>query len=44
MGKLIKLFFILMVLGFLGLLGFSYFGDLSTPQEKVKIPVALDKL
>ena len=44
MGKLIKFFFILMVLGFLGLLGFSYFGDLSTPQEKVKIPVALDKL
>ena len=44
MGKLIKFFFILMIVGFLGLLGFSYFGDLSNPQEKVKIPVALDKL
>ena len=44
MGKLIKFFFILMIVGFLGLLGFSYFGDLSTPQKKVKIPVTLDDL
>ena len=42
MGKLIKFLLILVCLGFLGLLGYSYFGDLSSQKIKVTVPVALD--
>jgi len=34
--------FFLVVLGFLGLLGFAYFGDLSAPQSEITIFVQPD--
>ncbi len=43
MGKVIRVLLILVVLGFVGLLGYSYLGDLSTPQSEVTIPVTLDR-
>lgn len=42
MGKFIKFLLILVCLGFLGLLGYSYVGDLSAPQTEVTVPVTLD--
>lgn len=35
MGRLIKLLFILILLGFVGLTGFAYLGDLSPDQKTV---------
>ena len=43
MGKLIRFVIFLIVLGFLGLLGYSFVGDLSTPQTEVTVPVTLDE-
>ena len=42
MGKLVKILLILGCFGFLGLLGYSYFGDLTSQKIKVTVPVALD--
>ncbi len=42
MGRLLKLVFILLVLGFIGLVGFAYLGDLSPVRNEVKQPVTLN--
>ncbi len=42
MGRLIKYLFILVLIAFVGLLGFSYFGDLSAPQTEVTVVVQPD--
>ena len=42
MIRLLKLLFFLLLLGFVGLVGFAYLGDLSPEIETVKEPVTLD--
>jgi hypothetical protein len=42
MGRIIKAVFILAVLGFLGLTGYAYLGDLRPAQEEIRKPVVLD--
>ncbi|MGL4320864.1 MAG: hypothetical protein ACRCS3_08380 [Paracoccaceae bacterium] len=40
--RLIKLVLVLAVLGFIGLSGYAYLGDLSPTQSNVTQPVTLD--
>lgn len=40
--RLIKLVLVLVVLGFIGLSGYAYLGDLSPVQRDVTQPVTLD--
>jgi hypothetical protein len=40
--RLIKLLLVVIVLGFIGLTGFAYLGDLSPVQRDVTQPVTLD--
>lgn len=42
MGRIIKLIVFLAIVGFVGLVGFSYLGDLSPRQDVVNQPVVLD--
>lgn len=42
MGRLIKLVLGLIVLGFLGLTGYSYLADMTPPATEVRQPVVLD--
>ncbi|EEW26024.1 hypothetical protein [Rhodobacter ferrooxidans] len=46
MGRIIKLLFKLLlwlaVLGFIGLAGYAYLGDLTPDQAPVSLPVTLD--
>jgi hypothetical protein len=42
MGRIIKLLLWLAVLGFIGLTGYAYLGDLSPDQAPVSQPVTLD--
>jgi len=42
MGKLLRLIFILVVLGFVGLTGFAYLGDLSPHLDQVSRSVTLE--
>lgn len=42
MGRIIKLLLVLLVLGFLGLIGYAYLGDLEPPQTQVTKPVPVD--
>jgi hypothetical protein len=42
MGRLIKLLVFLIVMGFLGLVGFAYLGDLAPEQHETTTPVTLD--
>ncbi len=42
MGKLFKLVLFLIVMGFVGLVGFAYIGDLSPDSTNVKKPVLID--
>ena len=42
MMRLIKYVLLLGLIGFLGLVGFAYFGDLSPEQSDVIKPVTLD--
>ncbi|MFD3189608.1 hypothetical protein ACFMPD_04950 [Sedimentitalea sp. HM32M-2] len=47
MGKLIKLLFYLICLGFIGVVGYAYLGpwfgsDFSAPQSEIRLPVTLD--
>jgi hypothetical protein len=42
MWRLVKLIFLLLVAGFIGLTGYAYFGDLSPEQREVTQPVTLD--
>lgn len=40
-GRLIKALLVLAILGFLGLVGYAYLGDLSPAQTQVTQPVVL---
>ncbi len=42
MGRLLKLLVLLLVLGFVGLIGYAYLGDLSPEIKEVNQPVTLD--
>ena len=42
MGRLVKLVLFLVLLAFLGLVGFAYLGDLSPEKKQVTQPVTLD--
>ena len=42
MGRIIKLLVWLLVIGFVGLAGYAYFGDLDPVQAPVSTPVVLN--
>ncbi|WP_434621421.1 hypothetical protein [Tabrizicola sp. M-4] len=42
MGRIIKALVVLAILGFIGLTGFAYFGDITPDQAEVKVPVTLN--
>jgi hypothetical protein len=42
MGRIIKALVVLVVLGFIGLTGYAYLGDLTPSQGEVKKPVVLN--
>jgi hypothetical protein len=42
MGRIIKALVVLVILGFIGLTGYAYLGDLSPRQGEVKKPVVLN--
>ncbi|WP_264473548.1 hypothetical protein [Rhodobacter sp. Har01] len=42
MGRIFKALVLLAIIGFVGLTGFAYLGDLSPDQQEVKKPVVLD--
>ncbi len=42
MGRIIKVVFVLVVIGFIGLTGFAYLGNLDPVTEEVTQPVVLD--
>ena len=47
MGRLFKLLIFLLVLGFIGLVGYAYIGpylgeDFSPAQKEIRVPVTLD--
>lgn len=42
MGRIFKALLVLAVLGFIGLTGYAYLGDLSPAQGEVKVPVTLN--
>lgn len=47
MGKLIKLLIYLLIIGFIGLVGYAYIGpffgaDFAPPQAEIRQPVTLD--
>ncbi|WP_413873497.1 hypothetical protein [Albidovulum sp.] len=40
--RILKLLFLLAVLGFAGLAGYAYLGDMAPEQSEVRTPVQLD--
>jgi len=42
MGRIIKVLLFLVLLGFIGLVGYAYLGDLSPGQSELRAPVKLD--
>lgn len=42
MARLIKLIVLLAALGFAGLTGYAYFGDMAPAVQEIRQPVALD--
>ncbi|MEL6451348.1 MAG: hypothetical protein AAFQ19_08810 [Pseudomonadota bacterium] len=47
MGRLFKLLIFLLIIGFIGLVGYAYVGEFfganfSPPQEETRLPVTLD--
>ncbi len=47
LGKLIKLLFYLVILAFIGVVGYAYLGpwfgsDFTAPQNEIRVPVTLD--
>lgn len=42
MLRILKLIFLLAVLGFAGLAGYAYLGDMSPERREVRTPVQLD--
>ena len=41
MGYLIKLVVLVLVLGFIGLVGYAYLVDLAPAQQEIRLPVVL---
>ncbi len=41
-GRIFKVLLVLLLLGFVGLTGFAYLGDLSPDQSETREPVTLD--
>jgi len=41
-GRLVKLIFVLAVLGFIGLTGYAYLADLAPDQGQITVPVTLN--
>ncbi|WP_268894632.1 hypothetical protein [Paragemmobacter ruber] len=42
MGRIIKGLLVLAILGFIGLTGYAYLGDMRPDQAEVTVPVTLD--
>lgn len=42
MGRILKALVLLAILGFAGLTGFAYLGDLTPEQTEITLPVVLD--
>ena len=42
LGRILKVLLFLLVLGFIGLTGFAYLGDLSPDQTDIREPVTLN--
>lgn len=42
MGRIIKGIVVLALLGFVGLAGYAYLGDLAPAQQEIRVPVTLD--
>ncbi|MGG7644616.1 hypothetical protein ACQ5SP_07360 [Rhodovulum sp. YNF3179] len=42
MGRVLKLVFFLIVIGFVALVGFAYLGDMAPDRQEVNEPVTLD--
>lgn len=42
LSRIFKVLLFLLVLGFIGLTGYAYLGDLSPDQSEVRTPVTLD--
>jgi len=42
MGRLIKVVLVLVVLGFVGLVGYAYLGNMAPEGAEVKVPVTLN--
>lgn len=42
LGRIIKLVFVLVIFGSLGLVGYAYVADLSPEQTKITVPVTLN--
>jgi hypothetical protein len=42
MGRILKALVLLAILGFAGLTGFAYLGDLTPKQTEITMPVVLD--
>lgn len=42
LGRIIKLVFVLVILGFGALTGYAYLVDLSPEQKQITVPVTLD--
>lgn len=41
-GRIVKLVFVLVILGFVGLTGYAYLADLTPPQGEITLPVTLN--
>ncbi len=42
MIRILKVLIVLAILGFAGLTGYAYLGDMSPEQQEVRVPVTLD--
>lgn len=42
MGRLFKALVFLLVVGFIGLVGYAYLGDLAPDRSEISLPVTLD--
>jgi hypothetical protein len=42
MARFIKLIFVLVLLSFIGVVGYAYLGDIAPVQTEVRQPVAID--
>jgi hypothetical protein len=42
LGRMVKLVFVLVVFGFIGLTGYAYLADLAPDQGQITVPVTLN--